>query len=102
MYRFISTEKFFGSIYGTMGTASLQKDLPFIFDRFYRARRGPSSEVEGNGLGLAIVKSIAEQHGGRVNAESIQGQGTSLYVQLPLVFGEKNILNNTEEVVHAE
>jgi signal transduction histidine kinase len=60
-------------------------DLPFIFDRFYRARRGDREEIEGNGLGLAIVKSIVENHGGQVSVESELGKGTCFSVTLPLV-----------------
>lgn len=59
-------------------------DLPFIFERFYRARheaaRGPCS----NGLGLAIVKSIVERHQGRVSATSEPGKGSCFTVNLPL------------------
>jgi two-component system sensor histidine kinase GlrK len=53
--------------------------LPRIFDRYWQARgtRG------GSGLGLAIVKSIVELHGGRVRAESVDGQGSRFVVQLP-------------------
>ena len=43
-------------------------DLPYIFDKFYRATNA-SSEMSGTGLGLAIVKSIVENHGGRVWVE---------------------------------
>lgn len=58
-------------------------DLPFVFDRFYRARNGKHSEVEGNGLGLAIVKSIVEQHGGQVSVESAEKKGSCFSVTLP-------------------
>jgi signal transduction histidine kinase len=53
--------------------------LPRIFDRYWQARgtRG------GSGLGLAIVKSIVELHGGRVRAESVDGQGSRFVVRLP-------------------
>jgi two-component system, OmpR family, phosphate regulon sensor histidine kinase PhoR len=61
-------------------------DLPFIFDKFYRASNA-SSEVSGTGLGLAIVKSIVENHGGRIWVESILGKGTTFTIVLPLVQG---------------
>ncbi len=59
-------------------------DLPFIFDRFYRVRKGKVSEIEGNGLGLAIVKSIVEQHGGQISVESELGKGTCFTINLCL------------------
>jgi len=57
-------------------------DLPFIFDRFYRAHT--DSEVEGNGLGLSIVKSIAERHGGSVSVRSEPKKGSRFIVILPV------------------
>ncbi len=59
-------------------------DLPFIFDRFYRARNGKTHEVEGNGLGLAIVKSIVEKHEGQINVQSEPEKGTRFSVSLPV------------------
>ncbi|GAB4538539.1 MAG: hypothetical protein Fur002_02160 [Anaerolineales bacterium] len=58
------------------------EDLPFIFNRFYRAHNGQGEE--GNGLGLAIVKSIVERHGGQVSVESEVGKGARFIVSLPL------------------
>jgi signal transduction histidine kinase len=63
-----------------------QDDLPFIFNRFYRAHSdGAGEEVEGNGLGLAIVKSIVDQHGGQVSVESETGKGSCFTFTLPLL-----------------
>jgi two-component system phosphate regulon sensor histidine kinase PhoR len=65
------------------GTGIPKEDLPFIFDRFYRAHNQGTNGVEGNGLGLAIVKSIVEQHGGQVSVESEVGKGSCFTVSLP-------------------
>jgi signal transduction histidine kinase len=60
-------------------------DLQHIFDRFYQGKHQMLERARGTGLGLAIVKSIVEHHGGRVWAESQVGQGSTLYVALPIV-----------------
>jgi two-component system sensor histidine kinase MprB len=56
-------------------------DLPFVFDRFYRA---PAARgMPGSGLGLAIVRQVAEAHGGTVTAEPADGGGTRMRLSLP-------------------
>jgi PAS domain S-box-containing protein len=56
------------------------EELPFIFDRFWQAKREGRL---GIGLGLAIAKGIVEAHGGRIWAESRPGEGTAVYFTLP-------------------
>lgn len=63
-------------------------DLPFIFDKFYRAGN-ISPDTSGTGLGLAIVKSIVENHRGRIWVTSDQGQGTTFTIVLPAGKAEK-------------
>jgi two-component system, OmpR family, phosphate regulon sensor histidine kinase PhoR len=59
------------------------KDLPHIFQRFYRVDKGRSRESGGTGLGLSIVKHIVVQHGGAIAAHSRQGEGTEIEILLP-------------------
>ncbi|TAN22792.1 MAG: HAMP domain-containing protein [Acidobacteria bacterium] len=69
------------------GIGIAAEDLPFIFDRFYRAdksRTRSAAGVEGCGLGLPIVKWVAETHGGSVEVSSHPNQGSSFVVHLPL------------------
>ena len=58
------------------------KDLPRIFERFYRVDTARSREQGGTGLGLAIVKHIIQQHGGSVAVESTPGKGSTFSVSL--------------------
>jgi two-component system, OmpR family, sensor histidine kinase MprB len=58
------------------GPGIAEEDLPYVFDRFYRARGARG--LPGSGLGLAIVKQIADAHGGQVVAERAEGGGTRM------------------------
>ena len=56
--------------------------LPRLFERFYRVDQGRSRQMGGTGLGLAIVKHIAQVHGGRVDVQSVLGQGSKFSIYL--------------------
>jgi signal transduction histidine kinase len=58
-----------------------EKDLPHIFERFYRCDQSRSEE--GTGLGLSLARTIARAHGGDIGAESIPGQGSTFTVTFP-------------------
>jgi two-component system sensor histidine kinase MprB len=62
------------------GPGIADEDLPYVFDRFYRARSARG--MPGSGLGLAIVKQVAEKHGGSVVAERPEGGGTLMRLRL--------------------
>jgi two-component system, OmpR family, sensor histidine kinase MprB len=67
------------------GPGIAAEDLPFVFDRFYRA---PSARgLPGSGLGLAIVRQVAEAHDGSVSAEGAPGGGACVRLRLPTLDG---------------
>mgnify|MGYP000156758971 FL=1 len=64
---------------GDNGKGIAAKDLPNIFDRFYRTDASRNSSKGGSGIGLSIVKKIVEEHGGKIWATSEEGVGTTMY-----------------------
>jgi signal transduction histidine kinase len=65
------------------GPGIASEHLPRVFERFYRVDPARSRELGGTGLGLSIVKHLVEAHGGRVEAVSALGQGTTIRILLP-------------------
>ena len=59
------------------------EDIPFIFDRFYRAAKSRSRKSGGSGLGLAIARELIRLHGGEISVESEVGKGTTFTIELP-------------------
>ncbi|MFQ5736592.1 MAG: sensor histidine kinase [Thermodesulfobacteriota bacterium] len=66
------------------GLGVSEQDIPYLFDRFYRANKARSGDEGGAGLGLSICKEIAVAHGGSISVESAPGQGSTFITRLPL------------------
>ena len=64
------------------GKGIAQKDVPRIFERFYRTDASRNSAQGGSGIGLSIVKKIVEDHGGYIWATSREGEGTCMHFVL--------------------
>jgi len=60
------------------------EDLPYIFEKLYRARRAKGRPVEGSGLGLTIVQQTIRAHGGEIAVDSELGKGTTFTFSLPI------------------
>ncbi len=66
------------------GDGIARKDLPHVFDHFYKADRSRHRGHGGAGIGLAMVRQVVELHGGRVWVKSRRGKGTTFYFTLPV------------------
>ena len=67
------------------GVGIPEEAIPYLFQRFYRARNVTIAEIPGSGIGLYIVKSIVEELGGRIDVESLLDHGTTFIVSLKKV-----------------
>jgi signal transduction histidine kinase len=60
------------------------KEIPYLFERFYRVDKSRSRNLGGTGLGLAIVKNLVELHQGEIHVESTEGEGTTFILRFPV------------------
>ncbi len=65
------------------GMGISEKNLPFVFDRFWQADGSSKRKYQGVGIGLALVKELVEAQGGKVTVQSQEGKGTTFRVELP-------------------
>ena len=59
-----------------------EKDLPHIFEKFYRSNYYKQSNIQGFGLGLNFVKKVIDSHKGIIKAESVLGKGTKISIEI--------------------
>jgi len=66
------------------------EDLPYVFERFYRADKSRNRMTGGSGIGLTIAKAIIDAHKGKITVESIINEGTTFTITLPKIGGVKD------------
>ncbi len=78
--------QFFTVIVADSGLGIPKESLDHIYERFYRVDKSRSREIGGTGLGLAITRSAIIMHRGSIRVESIEGEGTTFTVRIPLTY----------------
>jgi signal transduction histidine kinase len=98
----IGASEAFGSVSLTVrdtGAGIAAADQAHLFVPFFRSAQAQRSTVQGTGLGLAIVRSIVSAHEGEAELVSVQGEGTTVTVRLPMAAAED--VGTAEAVVEA-
>ncbi len=75
------------------GKGIATQDLPYVFDRFYRADTSRNSAAGGSGIGLSIVKKIIEDHGGKIWVTSKENEGTTMYFVIRKFIENEEVVN---------
>ena len=70
------------------GVGIAEKNLPFVFDRFWQADDSSKRKFQGVGIGLSLVKEFTELQGGTASVQSVEGKGATFTLRLPLVKAE--------------
>lgn len=65
------------------GIGISQKDLPYVFDRYFRSQSAKTTSTKSSGLGLYLAKEFTKLHGGRLQASSEEGKGSTFTLRLP-------------------
>ena len=82
--KFRETDKSGVFIIRNSGNGISEKDLPLVFERFFKVDKSRSMDKQSSGLGLYIVKSIIDLHGGTITVRSMQGEYTEFEIDMPL------------------
>ncbi len=78
------------------GFGIAKAELDYIFDRFYKVKRGNDNELNGSGIGLTLAQKLVQLHQGRIEVESEQGLGSTFTVTLPYIkIGESTTVNES-------
>ncbi len=67
------------------GLGMSEEDRSHLFERFFRSQTALERQIQGTGLGLYISRAIVEAHGGRIGVTSVEGEGTTFLVELPVL-----------------
>jgi signal transduction histidine kinase len=69
------------------GIGISEEDLPFVFERFYRADKSRNRMTGGSGIGLTIAKAVIDAHKGKITVKSVVNQGTMFIITIPKQVG---------------
>ena len=84
------------------GMGISEKNLPFVFDRFWQADGSSKRKYQGVGIGLSLVKELVEIQGGSVEVQSQENKGTTFTVRLPYKLAEIKVQSDAEPISESE